>query len=43
MIMPTDIITYRNAQAAAEVAQEDPPQWDAWMLAPQHPYYPPGY
>ena len=42
-ITPEDIIAYRNAQAAAEAAQEEPQQWDAWMTAPQHPYYPPGY
>ena len=42
-IMPADIIAYRNAQAAAEAAQEEPQQWDKWMPAPQHPYYPPGY
>ena len=42
-IMPADIIAYRNAQAIAEVAQEEPQQWDEWMPAPQHPYYPLGY
>ena len=42
-IMPMDIIAYRNAQAAAKAAQEEPQQWDEWMPAPQHPYYPPGY
>ena len=41
--MPEDIIAYRNAQAAAETAQEEAQQWDEWMPAPQHPYYPPGY
>ena len=34
-IMPTDIIAYRNAQAAAE-AEEEPQQWDEWMPAPQY-------
>ena len=27
-IMPADIIAYRNAQAAEEAAQKEPPQWD---------------
>ena len=39
-IMPADIIAYRNDQAAAE---EEPQQRDAWMPAPQHPDYYPGY
>ena len=42
MIMPADIIAYRNTQAAAE-AEEEPQQWDEWMLAPQYPNYYPGY
>ena len=42
-IMPTDIIAYRNAQAAGEVAHQAPPQWDEWMPAPQDAYYPLGY
>ena len=41
-IMRADIIAYRNAQAAAEAAQE-PQQWDESMPSPQHPYYYPGY
>jgi hypothetical protein len=32
-IMPDDIIAYQNAQAAAK---EEPQEWDAEMLAPQH-------
>ena len=40
--MPANIITYWNAQAAAE-AEEEPQQWDEWMPAPQYPYYHPGY
>ena len=42
-IMPADIIAYRNAQAVAAAAQEEPQKWDEWIPAPQHPYYPPGY
>ena len=42
-IMPADIIAYRNAQVAAEAAQEEPQQWDEWMHAPLDPYYHPGY
>ena len=41
-IMPADIIAYRNAQTAAEAAQQQPQQWER-MPAPQHPYYPLGY
>ena len=33
MIMPEDIIAYRNARAVAE-AVEEPSQWDQWMPAP---------
>ena len=32
-IMRADIISYRNAQAAAE-AEEEPQHWDEWMPAP---------
>ena len=31
-IMPEDIIAYRNAQAAAEAAQEEPQQWMSGCL-----------
>ena len=31
--MPDDIIAYRNTQA---VAQEEPQEWDAQVLPPQH-------
>ena len=42
LCMPADILAYWNAHAAAE-AQEEPQQWDEWMPAPQHPFYPLGY
>ena len=32
-ILPADIVTYRNNQAAAE---EEPQEWDAQVPPPQH-------
>ena len=41
-LVPADIIAYRDAQAAVE-AEDEPQQWDEWMLVPQYPYYHTGY